>query len=91
MSGQRDAQTEAGMRVRLTSVALIKPPLFIGMSLLLLLSLKRTGCLPFLLSFLLVLPKSVLFLKFQMWLMKEALVEITTAVTVFRNAYYFQL
>lgn len=82
LSGQRDAQTEAGMRMRLTFVAPIKPPLFIGMSLLLLLSPKRTGGLPFLLSFLLVLLKSVLFLKFQMWLMKEALVEITTAVTV---------
>lgn len=69
------------MRVTLISVPFIKPPLFNGTSLFLLLSLKRTGCFPFLLSFLLVLPKSVLFL-IQMWLMKEALVEITTAVTV---------
>lgn len=59
----------------------------------LLLPLKRTRYFPFLLSLLLALFKSVLILKIQMWLMKEALEEITHCCldNIFRNAYYFKL
>lgn len=81
LSKQRHAETETGIH---------KTTPFTGTSFSSTITKKNRILSLFKLSFLLVLPKSVSFLKTQMWLMKEALVEITTTVTVFRNA-YFQL
>lgn len=65
-----------GRRARPFSVAFMKATPLAPLSFFLL-SLQRTGCFPFSLSFLLVVLKSDLFPKIEMWLMKEALVEIT--------------